>query len=156
MKPPSSRLKVNPTKNTNLFFESQRKVGKKDLPFWDEYVDQKVPPTVGCVVAFCFWRESFTQHSGILWQGSKMPSFFWDGIEIPTDFKAPTVDRKVGLQNLGCQLWTVLKKSPILSILKINKLLEGGLWRFKQLWDTPIFRSSSILVDSQWYWSFFL
>lgn len=63
----------------------------------------------------------------------KCPPFFGTEIEIPTDFKAPTVDRKVGLQNLGCQLWTVLKKSPILSILKINKLLEGGLWRFKQL-----------------------
>ena len=56
----------------------------------------------------------------------KCPPFFGTENELPADFKAPTVDRKVGLQNLGCQLWTVLKKSPILSILKINKLLGGA------------------------------
>ena len=44
---------------------------------------------------------------------------------LPADFKAPKVDGKVGLQDLGCQLGTVLKKNN--SFFTKDKQTAGGV-----------------------------
>ena len=84
-------------------------------PFWDEYVDQNVPPTVGRVVIFFCGRKRFTERSltDPLTGSTKKPPFLVTENWLPADFKAPKVDRKVGLQNLGCQLGTVLKNPQL-------------------------------------------
>ena len=94
--------------------------GKIDLPFWDDMLITMFHQLLGVCFFVSAARDSRSIHGSFV-RIQKFPPFLGKENWLPADFKAPKVDRKVGLQNLGCQLGTVPKMNK-------DKQTVGGGW----------------------------